>query len=235
MINQSVGEGGQNQKNDTLTVQQLLNHNHYLIPDIKTLDEDGLIGPMTINAIRTYQAKVVGMNHPDGLVEPSGITLKTLINNKRKPRPANVCAFIDKTLTAAQSVNAKYRVPVSIIIAQAALESGWGRAVKDNAYFGIKAHNTQGSTTTFTTTEYENGNKITIEDSFRAYADFAEAAEDYGHFLTTNPRYSQAFLYANEPDKFAEELQKAGYATDPQYANKLKSIISTYYLDDFDQ
>lgn len=128
----------------------------------------------------------------------------------------------------------KYRVPVSILIAQAALESGWGRHVKGNAYFGIKSHNSKGSTTSFTTTEFINGKKTTLTDSFRAYANFGESAEDYGKFLTTNPRYKPAFAQTKDPLKFADALQSAGYATDPKYALKLRSIITTYYLTDYD-
>jgi type VI secretion system secreted protein VgrG len=124
---------------------------------------------------------------------------------------------------------------VSIVIAQAALESGWGKHVKNNAYFGIKAHKTTGETTSFTTTEFVNGKKITINDSFRAYKDFFESAHDYGKFLRTNSRYENAFNYSRNPHNFAEKLQDAGYATDPRYAKKLKSIISKYNLDEYDR
>jgi type VI secretion system secreted protein VgrG len=123
---------------------------------------------------------------------------------------------------------------VSILIAQAALESGWGRHVKDNAYFGIKSHNTTGSTTSFATTEFLNGKKVSTSDTFRAYKDFNEAALDYGNFLTSNKRYKDAFSYKNNPEKFADKLQSAGYATDPQYAKKLKLIISKYNLNEYD-
>lgn len=89
----------------------------------------------------------------------------------------------------AKKVKIKYRIPASILIAQAALESGWGLSVKDNAYFGIKSHNSKGAATVFTTSEVINGKKVTIKDSFRAYANFGESAEDYGNFLSTQPRY----------------------------------------------
>lgn len=102
----------------------------------------------------------------------------------------------------------KYRAPVSILIAQAALESGWGRHVKGNAYFGIKSHHSKGSTTSFTTTEFVNGKKTTLTDSFRAYANFGESAEDYGKFLTTNPRYKPAFVQAKDPLKFASRRNR---------------------------
>lgn len=150
-------------------------------------------------------------------------------------RPANVILFINKTLVDAKAIKAKYRIPVSVLIAQAALESGWGRHVKGNAYFGIKAHGTKGATTQFNTTEFVNGKATSLSDSFRAYANFKEAAEDYGKFLTSNPRYKAAFAYTNDPLKFAEQLHLAGYATDPGYAKKLKAIITTYNLLELDR
>lgn len=84
-----------------------------------------------------------------------------------------------------------------------------GRHVKDNAYFGIKLHKSKGAATSFTTTEFINGQKVTMKDSFRAYANFCEAAEDYGKFLTTNQRYKPAFAYSSDPYKFADILQSS--------------------------
>lgn len=230
----SVGEKGDNKKGEIRKVQKLLNSNLHLIPKVEKLSEDDKIGELTIQAIVTYQRNVLKILKPDGRVDPNGRTLRALNVNSRKTRPANVAVFIAKTLSSAKSVKNKYGVPVSIIIAQAALESGWGRHVKDNAYFGIKAHNTGGATTSFKTTEFIKGKKISTSDTFRAYKDFNEAAQDYGQFLTSNPRYKRAFAYKNYPEKFAEQLQFAGYATDPLYAKKLKTIISTYYLYEYD-
>ena len=178
------------------------------------------------------------MLNPDGRVDPNGRTLKSLQKTAKSStpaRPANVTAFINKTLADAKSIKVKYKIPVSVLISQAALESGWGSHVKDNAYFGIKAHNTAGTTTAFKTTEFVNGKKVSITDSFRSYKNFKESAEDYGKFLTTNPRYKSAFIHSNDPSKFAEAIHAAGYATDPLYSKKLKSIISTYNLSEYDK
>lgn len=230
----SVGTNGANKIGDVRKVQRLLNYNLHLMPGIKKLSEDGKTGKLTIGAIVFYQKNIVKMAQPDGRIDPNGRTLKSLNATARKPRPANVTAFITKTLASAKIVKAKYGIPVSIIIAQAALESGWGRQVKDNAYFGIKAHNTTGTTTSFKTTEFVNGKKVSISDSFRSYKDFNEAALDYGKFLSENQRYKPAFVYKNNPEKFAEQLQISGYATNPKYAQILKTIISTYYLNEYD-
>lgn len=230
-----MGEKGSNLPSDVIKIQRLINNNLHLLPKIKKLKEDGKNGTLTISAIRTYQAVVVKMLKPDGLVVPHGKTLQNLEKTARKPRPVNVSTFVNKILQDAKKIKAKYRIPISVLIAQAALESGWGFHVKRNSYFGIKLHRSKGAATSFTTTEFINGKEVTMKDSFRAYANFGEAAEDYGKFLTTNPRYKNAFAYSNNPYRFANALQSSGYATDPQYAKKLKSIISTYYLDDYDK
>jgi peptidoglycan hydrolase FlgJ len=242
-ISKPVGittEKGCNSPAEVKKIQDILNKNLYLLPGIKKLIIDGKVGKNfeksnTITAIKEFQIKVVKMVKPDGRVDPNGNTLKKLNANARDPRPTNVSLFVNKIYADAKKINLKYQIPASILIAQAALESGWGRHVKDNAYFGIKTHNSTGASTTFTTTEVINGKKITMKDSFRAYANFSEAAEDYAKFLTTQPRYHPAFIHSKDPLKFADALQLAGYATDPSYAKKLKSIITTYYLDEYDQ
>jgi flagellum-specific peptidoglycan hydrolase FlgJ len=235
VITNSVGEGGVNRGADVKKVQNLLNKNLHRLPGTKKLIEDGKAGRLTKAAILQYQKSVLKFHMPDGRVDPTGRTLKSLAKIARNSRPANVVAFIAKTLSDAKYVKLKFGIPISILIAQAALESGWGRYVKGNAYFGIKSHKTKGATTSFATTEFVNGKKVSVTDSFRAYANFGESAKDYGKFLKSNPRYSSAFIHSKDPYKFADQLQLSGYATDPQYANKLKAIIKTYYLDEYDQ
>lgn len=234
-ISDSVGNSGRNVFQDVKAVQRLLNQNLHLLSPFLRLVEDGLIGTQTINAILEFQRRVVKLPTPDGRVDPNGATLKKLLKNAKPVRPAHVEAFIQKALPAARKIKADWKVPVSICIAQAAHESAWGQVVKNNAYFGIKGKSPAGATTTFTTTEFVGGKKITTQDSFRAYKDFDEAADDYGRFLSTNARYQGCFAYTNDPLKFAEELQKAGYATDPDYATKLKRIITTYGLQEYDK
>lgn len=236
-ISKSVGQRGVNLPADVKTIQQLVNRNLHLLKSISPLDEDGIAGQRTIAAIREFQRSVLRMHTPDGLVgsEPKGATFNGLLKTARQARPANVTTFLTAALPSARKVKVTYKVPISVLIAQAALESGWGQHVKDNAYFGIKGKSLNGGTTSFTTREFINGKEIITKDAFRAYANFSEAAEDYGLFLTTNPRYQPCFTVAGDPFAFADKLQAAGYATDPQYATKLKNIIRTYYLEDYDR
>ena len=151
------------------------------------------------------------------------------------PTPDYVTAFIDMALPAAGMVKTQWGVPVSVIIAQSAHESAWGQRVVRNAYFGIKGRSASGAGTTFATTEVINGKVVHLKDQFRAYRSYADSADDYGRFLNQNARYRSAFSYKNDPLKFVDEIAKAGYATDPQYAAKLKSIIIKYGLTRYDR
>jgi len=114
-----------------------------------------------------------------------------------------------------------------VILAQSALESDWGRTVKGNAYFGIKGKSPTGNSTSFSTHEVTlSGQRISEVDAFRAYASYFEAANDYASLIQR--KYPAAFVHRNAPEKFAEAVAKQGYATDPHYAKKLKSIIHSH-------
>lgn len=142
--------------------------------------------------------------------------------------------FIASIAPHAQEIQKKYGVPASIAIAQAALESGWGDSVKGNNLFGIKAGSTwAGATIDIATHEYLNGARTNITDRFRAYSSTLESLDNYGQFLRNNGRYAKV-IGAADAHTAADELQRAGYATDPQYASKLKNIINTYNLTQFD-
>jgi len=139
----------------------------------------------------------------------------------------HVKEFLERAIPLAKEVQLHFGIPYGVVVAQSALETGWGQYVKGSNYFGIKGHGQE-----FATHEYINGVRVDVVDSFRAYYTMKDSFMDYGHFLTTNRRYEACFLYAQEPERFAEELQKAGYATDPEYANKLISIMTRYELLD---
>lgn len=149
-------------------------------------------------------------------------------------RPKVVQEFIDMALPSAITTHEKWKVPVSVLLAQSGLESGWGRQVKNNAYFGIKGKSVSGETASFTTHEYENGHYVSKTQSFRAYHDYDESADDYGRFLSENKRYKLAFSFATEPNRFVHEIAKAGYATDPSYENKLIKVMGGYDLYEYD-
>ena len=118
----------------------------------------------------------------------------------------------------------------SVCIAQGALESGWNLNAK--TLFGIK-----GKGFTATTSEYYNGNKVTIEASFRAYPDVASSVVGYYDFLANTPRYAKALNnpnYKDAVDKLIHTTDGLAYATDPNYISKVVSIIEQYNLTEWD-
>lgn len=144
--------------------------------------------------------------------------------------------FIDKI--AALCAPLSLSVPLSVTIAQAALESAWGESgltKNGNALFGIKAGKSwTGKRYTTRTTEVQNGNTISTTADFRAYDSWAESIIDHDDFLRRNSRYAAVIACDNGFDA-ADALQAAGYATDPYYAHKLQSIISQYGLSKYDK
>ena len=119
----------------------------------------------------------------------------------------------------------------SVCIAQGALESGWNLNAK--TLFGIK-----GKGFTATTSEYYNGNKVTIEASFRAYPNVASSVVGYYDFLANTPRYAKALNnsdYRDAVDKLIHTTDGAPYATDPEYISKVISIIEQYNLTAWDK
>ena len=142
-------------------------------------------------------------------------------------------AFAARIMPYAGEAAAATGVQPHFIVAQAALESGWGRAEPRHAdgrpsynLFGVKAGaNWRGAVVESPTSEYINGERQRRVERFRAYDSYAEAFADYARLLTQSPRYSNV-LGADDARSFARGLQDAGYATDPAYAKKLESIIN---------
>ena len=154
------------------------------------------------------------------------------IDNKR-PEFTDKKSFIETLLPYAKKTAQALGVSPVVLIAQSALETGWGKKIingVDNQsslnLFNIKAHRSwQGDTVAKNSLEVENGVGIKRLSNFRSYDSLADSFEDYGRFITTNRRYQPA-LQQNEGDhRYIEELQNAGYATDPKYADKIKSIM----------
>ncbi|MBE0396220.1 flagellar assembly peptidoglycan hydrolase FlgJ [Citrobacter amalonaticus] len=140
--------------------------------------------------------------------------------------------FLAQLSLPARLASEQSGVPHHLILAQAALESGWGQRQirRENGepsfnLFGVKASgNWKGPVTEITTTEYENGEAKKVKAKFRVYSSYLEALSDYVGLLTRNPRYA-AVTTAVTAEQGAQALQSAGYATDPNYARKLTSMI----------
>ena len=152
--------------------------------------------------------------------------------------PAHVSEFKARVGAYAQEVSQATGIPAQFMLGQAALESGWGKrelraadGTPSHNLFGIKAGaGWKGPVVEAVTTEYINGIAHKTVEKFRAYPSYAEAFRDYAHLLSSNPRYTEVLRQAVQrldAEGFAQALQRAGYATDPAYGDKLGRIIKT--------
>ena len=144
-------------------------------------------------------------------------------------------SFVKRHGDAADRVAKATGLPAGFMLGQAGHETGWGKheiKQKDgtNSFnlFGIKAGpNWTGKVAEVTTTEYVNGVAKKTVAKFRAYDSYDASFRDYARLITETPRYAQAKQQTSSPLAFASGLQRAGYATDPEYANKLSRAINT--------
>ena len=146
--------------------------------------------------------------------------------------PEHISSFVNRLAEPAMAASRASGVPAKLIVGQAALESGWGRREIRNPdgstsvnVFGIKAGaNWKGPTTEILTTEYVDGQPQKVRAKFRAYGSYEEACNDYAKLISNNPRYA-GVVTASNAEEAAHGLQRAGYATDPAYGEKLVRIM----------
>ncbi len=183
------------------------------------------LGDMSMSRMSDYQTDSTS-------AKASTSATDTLQDDKRLSASEK---FVRKHKSAAKAAEQATGIPASNILGQAALESGWGKheiRMKDGTpshnLFGIKAtSNWTGKVAEVTTTEYIGGVARKVTAKFRAYDSYEDAFKDHARLLTQSPRYSQTVAKADTAQGYAQGLQKAGYATDPAYANKLTQVINT--------
>ncbi len=143
--------------------------------------------------------------------------------------------FIDQLLPLAEKAAEVLGVNPNLLLAQAALETGWGKFISRDTgsgqssrnLFNIKADRSwQGEAVQVQTLEYRGGVPEKEQARFRAYDSYADSFNDYVDFLRSNPRYQQALESGDDPTRFVRELHNAGYATDPEYASKIERIFN---------
>lgn len=145
--------------------------------------------------------------------------------------------YLTMAISYAKAEQATYRVPASVSIAQSILESGWGNSTlttRAKNYFGIKCGRTvsplQTGCYSIKSKEYYDNKAVMQVSAFRVYNSARDSFLDHGRLLTVNSRYSKAFAYTTDPDRFIREVAKAGYATDPMYPAKVITIMRAYNL-----
>jgi len=153
----------------------------------------------------------------------------------RLPGASRAQDFVARHSDAAAAASADTGIPAAFILSQAAHESGWGQREIRHAdgsashnVFGIKAGaDWKGPVAEVTTTEYIDGQPRKVQAKFRAYASHEEAFRDYARLIKDSPRYAKVVEQGGSAQGFAVNLQRAGYATDPEYAANLGRVINT--------
>jgi flagellar protein FlgJ len=146
--------------------------------------------------------------------------------------------FVSSVWEHAKTAAQKIGLNPAVMVAQAALETGWGKHIisksdggSSNNLFNIKSDKSwEGDKASKVTLEFEQGTAVKKQASFRAYDSIKDSVNDFVDFLTQNPRYEEALKNTAKPNEFLDSLQKAGYATDPNYASKIKKVLNSSEL-----
>ncbi|WP_343846670.1 flagellar assembly peptidoglycan hydrolase FlgJ [Bowmanella denitrificans] len=171
-----------------------------------------------IKALDSIQARALGpLNQP----------------GNKQPAFADAKDFIAALLPQAEQAAAQLGLDPRALVAQAAVETGWGQQMihlpsgqNSHNLFGIKADKRwQGDKALVNTLEYQQGMAKPQKAAFRAYDSFADSMQDYVDFIRDNPRYQQAIGQSADSRRYFQELQKAGYATDPNYSDKIMQVM----------
>ncbi len=164
-------------------------------------------------------------------------TTQVPLRSDASTRPQHVENFVARLEEPARAASRASGVPAELILAQAALETGWGRnqiparnGANSHNLFGIKAGaEWSGPTTEVQTTEYVDGQPVQRVESFRVYPSYEAAFNDYARLIVRNPRYA-GVVNAPSAQHAAYAMQRSGYATDPAYADKLIGVMRTLDL-----
>ncbi len=188
-------------------------------------------------AANPFQNRIAGL---DKSAAPASISKADAVAaTSEKTRFSSKEDFIQTMLPMAEAAAKRIGVDPRYLVAQAALETGWGKHMirqadgsNANNLFGIKSHGWKGGSVNAVTNEYVGGKEVKEVAKFRTYDSYADSFHDYVDFLQTNERYGDALKTNGNSEKFMTELQEAGYATDPRYARKVNQIarsMDTYH------
>ena len=194
----------------------------------------GLPGGLSDMIARQLERQTTGGTGAAAALAPAGAANAPAASGNAKGTPTQE-EFLRMHQTSARAAEAQTGIPATFMVAQAAHESGWGKREILNAdgssshnLFGIKAGpGWTGKVAQVTTTEVIDGQPRKVVAKFRAYASYDESFRDYAQLMKDSPRYAAVIAAGNNAQGYAQGLQRAGYATDPAYADKLTRVINT--------
>lgn len=204
------------------TLEQAVSDPTYL-SDKQSLNENLLGNPFLNQAKVALQQNVGNLN----------AAIKNISAFKPLSDDTSAESFQKKMAQHAEAASRATGIPAHLMLGQAALESGWGKrelkgtdGTLSNNLFGIKATgNWNGKVVEAVTSEYVNGIKQKRIEKFRAYDSYADSFKDFANMMRNNTRYENVMANLDNVQAYAKAMQKAGYATDPAYADKLTQVI----------
>jgi flagellar protein FlgJ len=184
---------------------------------------------------RQLERQISGTRAPAQALAPASAAGAPTAGGAAHGASPNPQEFLRLHQQSAAAAEAQSGIPASFMVAQAAHESGWGKHEIRNAdgtsshnLFGIKAGaGWTGKVAQVTTTEVVDGTPRKVVAKFRAYASYDESFRDFAQLMKNSPRYAGVVAAGTNAQGFAQGLQRAGYATDPAYADKLTRVINT--------
>ncbi|OCR24711.1 flagellar rod assembly protein FlgJ [Pseudomonas syringae] len=198
------------------------------------------LSPTARTAANVAGSSVVGKGNGDWTLDPNfAPATPSYVRSMAQPplAPAkrafsNADQFVATMLPLAKEAAARIGIDPTVLVAQAALETGWGKSImrqqdgsSSHNLFGIKAQGSwKGPEARAITSEFRDGKMVKETADFRSYSSYADSFHDLVSLLQNNDRYKEVVNSADNPEQFVKELQKAGYATDPDYASKISQI-----------
>ena len=195
-------------------------------------EEAGAQKPLDASGLSSLERSLARLERSQQVMAGQWQTLDDKLQSDDAQPLSNKQAFVNELLPHARQAAQALGVDANMLLAQAALETGWGQAVIKNGQgensfnlFNIKADKSwQGKQARTMTLEYDGGIAKKEMAGFRAYDSYKASFDDYVNFIKTNPRYNEALKNAGNAGQYLHELQQAGYATDPRYAEKVMTI-----------
>jgi len=219
----------------------------YSLPESRAIERSYQLPVAAMNyvasnpEVKTSQLKQA-MSLDEAVTADADVKIPALLSQAIEPLYVwqQADSFVEDLWPHAEKAASQLGISAQVLVAQSALETGWGKHLMKNSdgsvafnLFGIKAGSSwTGQSVTHKTLEFREGSMQRESASFRSYESVADALEDYVAFVKSGPRYAQALEHGGNDNHYVNGLQKAGYATDPAYADKITNIMNGQTFND---